>query len=89
MERIAITGAAGLIGRLLVAELDRDYDVVGLDRARRAGVLRRREDTRRVDFTARAFAGARTVIDLAADGRLDATWREVVDGNIAATVGAL
>src|SRR5207249_10599234 len=44
MERIAVTGAAGLIGRLLVADLGTDYDVLALDRTWRSGPLRRRQD---------------------------------------------
>jgi uronate dehydrogenase len=88
MERIAITGAAGLVGRLLAADLGRDYDVKGIDRVWRTGLLRRPQDTRRVGFAARAFEGAHTVIDLAADARLEAPWRSVVDGNVRATVGA-
>lgn len=88
MERIAITGAAGLIGRTLVADLTGDYDVRRIDRTQRKGVFRRREDTRRVELTAKAFEGVQTVIDLAANPSLDTTWEEAVRGNIAATVGA-
>jgi nucleoside-diphosphate-sugar epimerase len=88
MGHIVITGAAGLIGRVLVADLGGDYDVRGVDRARRSGFLRRREDTRRVAATAEAFSGAHTVIDLAANPSLETTWQEAVHGNIAATVGA-
>ena len=88
MERIAVTGAAGLIGRLLVADLGTDYDVLALDRTWRSGSLRRRQDTRRIGFAATEFTGAHTVIDLAADARLDAPWRSVLEGNVPATVAA-
>jgi uronate dehydrogenase len=88
MERIVVTGAAGLIGRLLTADLARDHDVVGLDRVWREGPLRRRQDVRRSGFARRAFAGADVVVDLAADPRVEAPWRNVVRGNIPATIGA-
>ena len=88
MERIAITGAAGLIGRLLAAELGSDHDVRAIDRVWRTGSLRRRQDTRRVELAERLFDGATTVIDLAADARLDAPWQSVLRGNLPATIGA-
>lgn len=88
MERIAVTGAAGLIGQLLLADLRQDYEVRGVDRTWRSGALRRRQDTRRVEFAEGAFTGARTVIDLAADPRLEAPWQSVLDGNVPATIGA-
>ena len=88
MERLAITGAAGMIGSLLAADLSSDHELVAIDRAWRTGALRRRQDTRRLAFAQGAFAGCRAVIDLAADGRSDIPWREVAKGNLAATVGA-
>lgn len=88
MDRIAITGAAGMVGRLLTSELERDYDVRKVDRAWRSGPFRRRQDTRRVAFVEQAFAGAQTVIDLAADPRTEAPWESVTKGNIPATLGA-
>lgn len=86
MERIGITGAAGVIGSLLRRELAGDYELALLDRAWRSGPLRRRQDTRRLDLAKSAFAGCDTIIDLAADGRADLGWREVAGSNIPTTV---
>ena len=67
MERVVITGAAGTIGRLLVPGLEGAYDVRKLDRRWRSGPFLQRQDLRRAGFAEAAFAGADTVIDLAAD----------------------
>ncbi len=85
-ERVVITGAAGLIGGLVAADLDPDYDVLKLDRVWRSGLLRRRQDARRVGFLQGQFAGADTVIDLASDAAVGTTWRAVLKGNIPAAV---
>src|SRR5205823_4262930 len=52
-QRILITGAAGLIGTVLMRGLERRYDLVGVDRA-----LRRPPDVRRRNLArARGLAG--------------------------------
>lgn len=85
-ERIAVTGAAGLIGTLLCNDLERDYDLRKLDRVWRSGLLRRRQDTRRRSFAERNFAGATTVIDLASDPAAGAGWATVLNENVPSAV---
>ena len=87
MERIAITGAAGLIGRLLSADLSTDHQVTSLDRAWRSGALRLRQNTRRISFAQQAFTGASAVIDLAANPQAGVGWRVATRNNIPATLG--
>ncbi len=87
MERIAITGATGMIGTVLVERLGEHFELRTLDRARRSGLLPRREDTRRIGLTQRVFSGCHTVIDLAADASAGTSWRATTTGNIPATLG--
>jgi nucleoside-diphosphate-sugar epimerase len=87
MNRIAITGVDGKIGRLLARDLSQDFEVLGLDRTFRKGALRRRQDTRRVGTNEKTFAGVDTVIDLAADANELTSWRTVQSMNIPATLG--
>ena len=88
MERIAITGAAGLIGTVLCQRLGERYELRTLDSSRRSGLLHRREDTRRLALTQAAFSGCQTVIDLAANGSSETGWREITEGNLPATLGS-
>jgi nucleoside-diphosphate-sugar epimerase len=89
MERVVITGAAGTIGRLLTKELASDYELTLIDRAWRSGALHRRQDIRRLGYSQRAFAGAQTVIDLAADARANLPWRGMTSENVPATLASL
>jgi nucleoside-diphosphate-sugar epimerase len=83
---IAITGAGGLIGHVLTEGLESGYELRGLDRRWRHGAFRRRQDVRNRAHTARVFAGADTVIDLAADPHPDIPWRTVERDNIPTTI---
>jgi uronate dehydrogenase len=82
--RVLITGAAGNIGREVVAELDRDHELRLLDR--------RGDDPRTitVDLGQRiahdeAFRDVGVVIHLAADPHEKASWDAVLPNNIQAT----
>ena len=83
-RRVVVTGAAGLIGSIVVPDLARHHDTVGLDRARGHAV--RRVDSRRERALTRAFAGADAVLDLAANSDIRASWDDVSGNNIPATV---
>lgn len=84
MKRIAITGAAGLIGRALAEDLRRDFEVVTIDLLD-ADVI---ADVRDLGTLERAFAGCDTVVHLAGIVKLDATWEEVHQINIGGTYSA-
>lgn len=84
-----ITGAAGLIGRLLTAGLRDRYAVRGIDRNGD-----RRGEVRRVDMTKpkrieSLFEGVDTVIDLAALPSDRQPWSDVWANNLPATMNAL
>jgi nucleoside-diphosphate-sugar epimerase len=88
-HEIMITGAAGLIGRLLTEGLRDRYAVRGIDR--NGG---RRGEVRRVDMTKpkrieSLFEGADTVIDLAAQPSDRLPWSDVWANNLPATLNAL
>ena len=88
VHKIAITGAAGLIGRVLVGGLGERYSVSGLDRngSRRGAV--RRVDMARPRRLASLFEGIDTVVDLAALPSARTTWKEVWENNLPATMNA-
>lgn len=81
MAKIAITGAAGVIGRYLACDLARDHEVVRID-VRAADVI---ADVRDIAALETAFAGCFGVVHLAAASTLAATWSEVHDINIGGT----
>jgi len=89
MRRVAVTGAAGLIGSLIVEDLRRDHEVRVIDRIWMNGPAGRRQDTRRVGATEKLFAGVDTVVDLAGDPSVQSDWKTVTEENIAASVGCL
>jgi nucleoside-diphosphate-sugar epimerase len=84
-----ITGAAGLLGRMLVGGLGERYAVSGIDR-----MGSRRGQVRRVDLSKpkgldSVFDGFDTVIDLAALPSDRTPWSEVWQNNLPATMNAL
>ncbi len=87
MPAVLITGAAGLLGRILRQGLGDAYDVRGLDRRRSEGVLR--ADMARGRGLARAFDGVDAVIDLAGVPDVETAWSDVYANNIPATINAL
>jgi hypothetical protein len=85
---VVITGAAGLIGEVLLDGLSGSHRLRGLDvrPGRPADVV---ADMRSLDQATAAFLGADTVIDLAANSRADASWDDVRANNVPATLNAL
>jgi NAD+ dependent glucose-6-phosphate dehydrogenase len=72
--RVAITGAGGIIGSRLAHDLQRDLDVVRVDRAK-ADIL----DPRALEI---AFARCDAVVHLAAGVLREGSWEEVWDVNL-------
>jgi nucleoside-diphosphate-sugar epimerase len=88
-RKIVITGAAGLVGRVLRDPLSEQYEVVALDRRRIGGPGARRVSLSSVRRLTKSFAEADTVVHLAADPSLTATWRSVARNNIVGTRNVL
>ncbi|MBV8748132.1 MAG: NAD(P)-dependent oxidoreductase [Candidatus Eremiobacteraeota bacterium] len=84
MSKIAITGAAGLVGTYLSADLARDHAVVRID-LHDADVVADVQDLAALE---RAFAGCETVVHLAGISSVTATWEQVHGANIAGTYNA-
>ena len=80
-ERVAVTGANGLVGRILVDGLAPDFDVRPVTRTQPmpGGVVARLDDR---DALVAAFDGCGAVVHLAAAATLEASWQEVLEANI-------
>jgi uronate dehydrogenase len=85
---VILTGAGGLIGRVLRPGLGDAYVLRTIDRVPGPGVDLV-ADVRRVERMEKAFAGAGAVVDLAANPSVDTSWTVVKDNNLAAAVGTL
>lgn len=72
--RVAITGSSGIIGSRLAADLERDRDVVRVDRSR--------ADVLDVGALEAAFAGCAAIVHLAGGVLRDGSWDEVWDANL-------
>lgn len=88
MERLAITGAAGLIGTILGQGLAGRYELTRIDKEAgdRVDVV---ADSTDLEALIGAFRGAQLVVDLAADPSADAPWWSVRANNMPATLNAL
>jgi nucleoside-diphosphate-sugar epimerase len=88
-QRILITGAAGLVGTVLMRGLEDRYDLVGVDRALRrpAGVHRR--NLARSRRLAPLFEGVDAVVDLAGLSSHRTEWKAVWRNNLPATLNVL
>jgi nucleoside-diphosphate-sugar epimerase len=82
--KIAVTGAAGVIGCALCDDLGRDHDVVRID-LREADVI---TDVRDLEPLVRAFAGCETVVHLAGASSVGSSWEDVLGANIGGTYNA-
>lgn len=89
MHRVTITGASGLVGRVLANRLGDRFVIEGIDRNAPHG-----SGIRRVDMTSpkridSLFEGADAVIDLAALPEPTRGWNDVWRNNLPATMNAL
>lgn len=82
MRRVAVVGAAGLVGTAVLPGLAEEYELVLLDRRRDRSRGIAGLDARRVSRLAREIRGCAAVLDLAADARWDAPWDSVLATNI-------
>jgi len=86
-DTVFITGAEGMLGKVLREGLDGAYSVAGADRhANRGSRGIRRLDVRRTRALRRAFRGHDVIIDLASDTALpdEPPWRAVYSNNLRA-----
>jgi nucleoside-diphosphate-sugar epimerase len=83
-----ITGAAGLIGQVLVAGLDDRYAVEAIDRRRRRRSWKR-ADLSKARAASASLAGADLVVDLAANPSPALSWTEAHGNNIPTTFNVL
>jgi NAD+ dependent glucose-6-phosphate dehydrogenase len=85
--RVAVTGAGGTIGTVLLRELSDRYDLVPIDRGNVPdGWVA--ADLADLEGLTRAFAGCRAVVHLAAASDVSAPWEEVLSSNIVGTYHA-
>jgi nucleoside-diphosphate-sugar epimerase len=89
VHKILITGAAGLLGRVLVDGLGERYAVSGIDRTGSRGGQLRRVDMANPKGLDSLFEGFDTVIDLAALPSEHTSWGDVWRNNLPATMNAL
>ncbi|HEY4440372.1 MAG TPA: NAD(P)-dependent oxidoreductase [Candidatus Elarobacter sp.] len=82
--KIAVTGAAGTIGKRLCADLARDHEIVRID-LHDADLV---ADVQDLDALVAAFAGCETVIHLAGVVEVEASWEATHGPNIAGTYNA-
>lgn len=87
--RVVVTGAAGLVGGVLLAGLDRRFDVRGVDARRPATEVAdrpvRRAQLRTPRQAARAVDGADVVVHMAELAAQSTPWRDVHRNNLQAT----
>lgn len=87
-ETVLVTGAAGLLGGILIDGLRPTHAIRGID-ARAGDRTDAVVDMRRLEDVTDAFAGIDTVIDLAANADASAGWNEIYGNNLPATFNAL
>ena len=88
-KRILITGASGLIGRVLREALADTYELSGVDFTPIAGFDSLAADMTDLDAILPAFEGKDVVIDLAANPDNLSPWEVVYENNLPATYNAL
>lgn len=88
-HKILITGAAGLVGTVLMRGLEGRYEVAGVDRALRRPAHVRRRNLARSRRLAPIFEGADAVVDLAGLPDHRTGWKDVWRNNLRATLNVL
>ena len=84
MTRIAVTGAAGNVGRQALAALD-DHEVTPVTHREHDDIDGEVCDVTEADALADVLAGHDAVVHLAANPSPDADWRSIVDVNVEGT----
>ena len=85
MKRVLITGISGLIGGVLKEELTKNYEIFGLDRIPSEDSNLTAADISDYQSILPAFKDIDTVIHLAANLNVEASWEEVLPSNIIGT----
>jgi nucleoside-diphosphate-sugar epimerase len=89
LEKLLITGASGVIGKVLVPKLAQSYDVYSVDQNLTTVPGRLFEadlsDYEQIASVVSAISGVRIIIHLAADANPDAAWQSVLKNSIVAT----
>ena len=89
LEKLLITGASGVIGKILAPKLAELYDVYSVDQDLEPASGRVfKADLSEYDQIASvisAISDLRIILHLAADSHVDATWHSVLKNNIVAT----
>jgi nucleoside-diphosphate-sugar epimerase len=89
LEKLLITGASGVIGKVLVPKLAESYDVYGVDQNLTAvpGRLFKADlsDYEQIASVVSAISDLRIIVHLAANSTADASWQSVLKNNIVAT----
>jgi len=84
-QKVLITGITGLIGGIVHNDLKNDYEVSGLSRRKIDGLRSFCGDIRELDQILPAFEGQDSVVHLAADASMSASWDSVLQNNIIGT----
>jgi L-arabinose 1-dehydrogenase [NAD(P)+] len=85
MVKVAVTGAAGSVGRETVAALESDHDVTPITHREREGFDGPILDVADREGLTEAFDGQDVVVHLAADPDPGASWESVSEANIQGT----
>jgi nucleoside-diphosphate-sugar epimerase len=89
LDKLLITGASGVIGKVLVRNLAESYDVYSVDQNLTAvpGRLFKADlsDYEQIASVISAISELRIIVHLAADANPDAAWQSVFKNNIVAT----
>ena len=89
LEKLLITGASGVIGKVLAPKLAESYDVYSVDQNLTAvpGRLFKADlsDYEQIASVINAISDLRIIVHLAANSTADASWQSVLKNNIVAT----
>src|SRR5262245_23029805 len=89
LAKLLITGASGVIGKILVLKLAESYDVYNVDQNITAvpGRVFKADlsDYEQIASVISAISDLRIIVHLAADSDADANWQSVLNNNIVAT----